>query len=186
MQEINLLQNKLKDTTNKWEKSNRTVNIVLGLVLIAELVAGGMLFMLTKSAEDSKVAIDQENAEIQSNLDKMEEQLVDAKGFQAQTKNIESLLQNHVVWSQIMDSMAASTFKASRYLNMTSDTTGVLNIEGITANYTDLGKMILALETNENLSSVRLLSTAPSTNELSGVVFTLEVMAKQDVFLSKQ
>lgn len=186
MQEINLLQNKLKDTTNKWEKSNRTINIVLGLVLVAELVIGGMFFMLAKSAQDTKVALDKENTQIQTSLDRMEDELAAAKGFQAQTKNIESLILSHVIWSEIIDSMAASTFKASRYLNMSSATTGVMSIEGVTANYTDLGKTMLALETNPNLLSVKLLSTAPADEEESGVNFTIETIAKQDVFLNKK
>jgi Tfp pilus assembly protein PilN len=186
MQEINLLQNKLKDKTNQWERNNRTVLMILSLVLIAELVAGGMFYMLAKSAADSKLALDKENADIKTKLDQMQGEMADAKGFQAQTQNISTLLQNHVVWNEILDSLASSTLKNSRYLSMNSDTSGSVHIEGTTTSYTDLGKVLLALQTNDKLQSVKLLSMAPSSDQLAGVSFSLEIQANPAIFLSKE
>ncbi len=186
MQEINLLQNKLKDTTNHWENNNRAVIVILGVLIIAELVAGAMFFMLTKSTQNEDLAMQAENADIENRLAEKEEDVAQAKGFQAQSKNINLLLQNHVVWNSLMDSMAAATFQASRYLNLSSDTTGRLQIEGRTPTYSDLGRMLLSLETNPNLESVRLISTAPSEGESAGVIFSVEAIANPSIFLTRQ
>lgn len=185
MQEINLLQNKLKDKTNQWEKNNRVVVILLSFVLLALLAATGMIYMLSKNAQEAKLALDQENINIQKKLDQLEDEMVKAKGFQAQSKNIATLLETHVVWSGLMKELADSTFKGSRYLNMTSDTTGLIHIEGITGTYTELGKIILALETSDQLESVKLLSTARSANELAGVTYSLDIVAKQQVLIEQ-
>jgi hypothetical protein len=185
MQEINLLQNKLKDTTSRWEQSNRTVVIILGLVIIVELVAAGLFYFLGKNAQDSKLAMDQENVTLQSKLEQMEQDLSDAKGFQAQAQNIKTLLNNHVTWIPIIDSFAASTFKNSRYLSATVSTTGVLHVEGVTSTYSDLGKTILALQTNKDISSVQLLSLSPSTAQQAGVMFSLEIEMQPALFLTR-
>ena len=186
MQEINLLQNKLKDKTTQWETRSRVVNILLVFVLIAMIAIGGMFFMLTKSAEDNKVTLDKENVDIQNKLDQMDSQLAKARGFQAQSKNIATLLKTHVVWSELMNEMSSSTLKASRYFSVTSETDGRVHIEGITPTYVDLGKLLLALETSDQFQSVTLLSTAPSKDEAAGVIYAIEVMADPQVFIAEQ
>src|SRR5688572_2281953 len=133
MQEINLLQNKLKDKTNQWEKNNRVVIGLMTFVLLAVLAAMGMIYMLNKNAEESKLALDQQNLTLQKSLDQMEDDMVLARGFQAQSKNIVTLLNTHVIWSSLMKDVADNTFKLTRYMNMTSDTSGVIHVEGIAA-----------------------------------------------------
>jgi hypothetical protein len=185
MQEINLLQNKLKDTTSHWEKNNRAIVVILGLVLVAELVVGGMFYLLTKNAVDAKESTDADNARLLTELNSMADELAKAKGFQAQAKNIDTLLRNHVIWSNIINSTSASTYKASRFFSMNSDTSGKMHIEGIVPSYTDLGKLILAFETNNDLKKVDLLSTTKSTTEQTGILFAIQLMADQGVFLNK-
>jgi Tfp pilus assembly protein PilN len=185
MQEINLLQNKLKDKTNQWEKNNRVVIGLLSFVLLAVLGATGMIYMLNKNAEESKMALEQENISVQRKLDQMESEMQLAKGFQAQSKNIASLLQSHVIWSNLMKEMSNKTLKTSRYLGMTSDTTGLIHVEGITTDYTQLGKIILALETSEDVESVKLLNTGQSSERLGGILYSLDIKAKQEALIEQ-
>lgn len=180
MQEINLLQNKLKDKTNQWEKNNRVVVGILTFILLVVVAAAGMLYMLGKNAEESKQTLDQENASIQSKLNQMQKDMVLAKGFQAQSKNLSSLLDSHVIWSNLMKELADSTLKTSRYMGMTADTSGLIHLEGLTLDYTQLGKIILALETSEEVQSVRLLNTAQSQDRLAGIMYSIDIQVRQE------
>jgi Tfp pilus assembly protein PilN len=186
MQDINLLQNKLKDNTARWQKNQRMSVVVLSLILLAELAAAGFFYMLTKSAEESMMALNQENTTIQTRMDQLDDQLVAARGFQAQTKNLTTLVNNHVIWTNLIDELASSTFKSAQYMGMNSTTTGVMHIEGITNNYSDLGKMLLALETSDKFTSVKLISTSPSTDETAGIMFSVDVVANQEIFINKE
>jgi Tfp pilus assembly protein PilN len=183
MQDINLLQNKLKDRTNQWEKNNRTIMVVLTIGLLAVLVATGMIYFLVKNAEESKAALDQENFNLQKKLTQMEAGMGLAKGFQAQSKNIARLLQSHVIWSAFMTELAGKTFKISQLNSMTTDTSGRAHMEGLAPTYTDLGKMLLALETSDKFESVTLSSTAQSTDAQAGIMFSLDLVAKQEVLI---
>jgi Tfp pilus assembly protein PilN len=185
MQEINLLQNKLKDKTNQWEKNNRVVIGLLSFVLLAVLAATGMVYMLTKNAQESKLSLDQDNIRIQKELDRMEDDMVLAKGFQAQSKNIVSLLNSHVIWSNLMAEVSSSTFKLTQYVSMNTDTSGIIHVEGITASYTDLGKIILALETSEEVESVNLINTTQSTGGQAGIVYSLDILANQQALIEQ-
>jgi Tfp pilus assembly protein PilN len=181
MQEINLLQNKLKDKTNQLDKNNRTV-LIGSIILLVLVTAGGLVLQTLKNgALDKAATLEQENASIQRSLDQQESQLAIARGFQAQTKNILTLLNNHVIWTDLMNDLAASTFATSKSMRFVSDTTGKITIEGITPTYTDLGKAILALETSDSLESVRLINTTKSSDQESGVQFFLELLAKTSV-----
>lgn len=185
MQEINLLQNKLKDKTNQWEKNNRVVVIILTFVLLAVAAATGMVYMLTKNAEESKLTLDQENVNLQKQLDQMEEDMVLATGFQAQSKNLTSLLDSHVLWSGLMKEIADSTLKTNRFLGMSADTSGIIHVEGITIDYTQLGKIILALETSEDVESVKLLTTMRSRERLGGIMYSLDIQARQAALIEE-
>ena len=185
MQDINLLQNKLKDKTDQFDKNNRLIMVILSLLLVAVLVATGAFYMLTSNAEESKLALDQENVSIQNRLDQMESQMVLAKGFQAQTQNITTLLNSHVVWTNFMNELASKTYKVSRYMSMGLETTGNIHVEGIAPTYVEIGKLLLAFETSKELKSVKLLSTSPSTDEQAGIAYSLELVVDQQALINQ-
>ena len=186
MQDINLLQNKLNDNSHKWQNSQRFSIVVLSLVLILELVAAGFFYLLRQRAEEQTLALQQDNANIQSKLSSMEDELMEAKGFQAQTKNLAVLLDSHVVWNKLLQEVSDTTFKNAQYLSLSSDTTGKITIEGMSNNYSELGKMLLSLETSDLFKSVKLVSTALSTGAESGVMFSVDVRAEQSIFSNKE
>jgi Tfp pilus assembly protein PilN len=183
MQEINLLQNKIKDKSNQWENHNRLAIVLLSLIVVAELVGSGIFYTLKSKAEKAQAELTLQNASIQKDLDSKSGQLTQAKGFQAQSKNISVLLDSHVAWSELMNELATKTLKQARFLSLTSETSGVIHIEGLTPNYVNLGKLILALEQSEHIERVNLDSTAPSNSDFAGVIFSLEVVVERDIFL---
>jgi Tfp pilus assembly protein PilN len=185
MQEINLLQSKLSDKTTQWQKNGRAFNIVLALIILGELIAGGTFFMFNQTVKEKNQNLIQANTVLKKDLADLDAGLKDARGFQAQSKNIATLLNSHVFWHGLLDEMAISTFKQGKYVTMLSDTTGVVHVEGLVASYTDLGKMLLSLETSKKFKSVRLLSTSQSTGDDAGILFSIEVEAPQTIFLSQ-
>ncbi len=182
MQEINLLQNKLQDKTNQWESNNQLYVIVLSIILILELAGGGFLYLSTKSVNEEKLVLDTANVKIQKDLDDMEDRLADAKSFQAQSKNLKNILASHVAWTPLMNELTLSAFKGAHYLNMIGTTTGIVTVEGIAKNYTDLGKSLLALETSGQFEEINLNSTSVSEDELAGVTFSVDIALKSDLF----
>lgn len=184
MQEINLLQNKLKDRTNQLDKNNRVV-LAGSIILLVLVAAGGFVLQTMKNnALEKSATLTQENTNIQRSLDQQESQLAVAQGFQAQTKNILTLLNNHVTWTNFINDLADSTFVTSRAMRMNSDTSGKVTIEGITPTYTDLGKVLLALETSDAVESVKLLNTAQSSDLEAGIRYALELKIKTTVLTS--
>ncbi|HYC79696.1 MAG TPA: hypothetical protein VEC17_01570 [Candidatus Binatia bacterium] len=183
MPEINLLQNKLNDNTDRWQKSGKAVNVVLVLIIVAEIIGGGAFYMMNKTAQENKLVLDQENLTIKQDLAELQNDLKDATGLQAQTKNIDTLLKNHVVWNAIIQEISDKTYRNSQYMQMTSDTTGRIHIEGMVSSYTDLGKMLLALNTSDKFDSVQLTASSPGTGGAAGILYAVEVKAKQSIFL---
>jgi len=185
MQDINLLQNKLKDKTNQWEKSNRAATGILVAILVVELAAGAFFFLMTSQADKDKAVLDQDNVSMQSELTRMDSDLGDAKAFQAQSKNIATLLDAHVSWSGLFDELITSIYKSSQVFTLNSDTTGEIHLEGMADGYSEVGKMLLALETADKFSSVRLMSTSLSAGERPGIMFSVEIFAGQEIFVSE-
>lgn len=184
MQEINLLQNKLNDQTSRWEKGNRWAMVLLSILLIAVLGGTVLFFLMNKAALDEKAELDKKNTTLQTELDRMKQNLTEAISFQAQTKNIETLISRHVVWNKVLDELSTSIFKNSEYVSINSTTDGELNIEGRTADYSALGKVLLALETSKLFQSVKLMNTTPTTGTDPDLNFTIRVMLDKKIFIN--
>lgn len=185
MQEINLLQNKLKDTTVVWETRNKLFINVLMLVVILEVAAIFAFIFLGKKAEGQYSALRTENAAVQNELNQKQPPLTGAKAFQAQLKNIRFVLDSHVYWSVLFDELGKKTFNKAQYVSISSDVNGKIHLEGLVGSYTDLGKLILGLSQWDQASDVKLLSSNPSSGEFAGYVFSLEFKVNPEIFIKK-
>src|SRR5688572_8593273 len=119
MQEINLLQTRVKDTASTWQKQSRAGLIAITLVLVAILAAGGGIYLLRQNTENKIKALNAENQSLQSELKEKYSNLEEAKAFQAQLVNVDTLLQNHKYSSALFDEISSLTYQRSRYLNIT-------------------------------------------------------------------
>jgi Tfp pilus assembly protein PilN len=181
MQEINLLQTKIKDRNASWEKRSRLFTTVFSLVLILELVLTGGVYMLTNSKQSAVAAIEEESQKIQKRIDERQADLSSAKSFQAQLKNLRGIVDNHVYWSGFFDELGKRTYVKTQYMSLKAETDGKIHVEGLVSNYTDLGKLILGLNTSNKFSNVKLLSVQPSSQEASGYMFSLDLVASKDL-----
>ncbi len=182
MQEINLLQNKVKDQTLSWERRNRFFLTLLTLVLILEILGGVGLYILTKTTMNDTQSVLQSNQDIQNAINSNQKDLANARGLQAQLKNIQLLLTNHIYWTSFLKNLYAATTKKTQYTGISAGTDGKVHLLGTAPTYTDIGKLILSLSTTENITSVKLTTVTPAEGKVFGYSFALDLKISSKLF----
>jgi Tfp pilus assembly protein PilN len=183
MQEINLLQNKVKDRTLRYERSNRVVIGLFTLVLLLEIGAYGGFYYLGINAKSQIAAIKTENTKIQNSMNNNQEQVKLAQGLQAQLKNIRTLLGGHVYWSSFLDQVAAVTPNKIQIHGINgSASDGKFHIEGVGQSYQDIGRLLLALSTSNKFTEVKLRSVGAASGSTFGYSFSMDVGVTPTIF----
>lgn len=182
MQEINLLKNRLKDTTFVWERRNRLLITLLSIFLAVVVGAVAVLYFLSNNLINQIDSVRAENVQIQSDINSHQAELKQAQSFQAQLKNMDKMLAGHLFWSKFFDEFSKLTFTRTQFVNVVADTQGKIHAEGRVGSYTDLGKAILGLSTSDYFSNLKLLSSEPASEEFSGYSFSLEFLVSPEVF----
>jgi len=164
MQEINLLQNKVKDRTLQFERSNRLVLVLFGLLVVLEIAGVVGLYLLIGTTHARTQDVNKENADIQAKMNANQKDLAKAQGLQAQLKNVRTLLANHVYSSAFLDSVSAVTPTKVAFQNINGSTSDdKLHVEGLAQSYQDVGRLLLSLSTSNKFKEVKLRSVTPST-----------------------
>jgi hypothetical protein len=183
MQEINLLQNRVKDKTLSWERRNRLIITLFTLILILEILAGAGLFFLTLSTNNEITTTQEKNQELQNAINSDQKELSLAKGLQAQLKNVKTLLNNHIHWSSFLSTMYSETTNKIKYTSISASySDGKTHLEGIAPSYSDIGKLILSFSTSNNFKDIKLNSLAPSSGDTFGYSFVLEMKSQPELF----
>ena len=183
MQEINLLQTKVRDTSQAWENQARFVFIILSIVLVLLAAGGAGLYLLKKNVDKQNDALIIEQTQLKSDLANKEKNLTGAKAFQAQLINIKTLIANHIYFSSLLDELAKFTYQKSKYASVEIiQNNGLIRLQGNASNYSDLSKFILGLSTSTNFTDVKLHSITPSTGKDNVYLFSLDVTAKPNLF----
>ena len=185
MQEINLLQNKLKDSTVVWEKRNKIIVNLLILILILEAVGIGAFMTLANQTDSKYQKLKSENQSRQTVLNQKQSNLTSAKVFQAQLKNLRFVTDSHIFWSSFFDELGKNTFNKSQFVSINVDTAGKVHLEGMVGSYNDLGKLMLGLSTWDKVSDVSLLSSNPSQSDVAGYVFSIDFKVSPEIFVKK-
>lgn len=185
MPEINLLRNQLKDTTVSRQRYYKIILTAVAVILMVELGLVMILAIINNQLQRRTASFNTENVKLQTNLDSKKNQVADAISFQAQLKNLRQVVDNHVYFSPFFDELSKHTFNKAQYIALSADTTGKIHLEGTVGSYTDLGKLLLGLNSSDKFTSVKLLSTTPSGGQLSGFLFALDLTVKKDLFYKK-
>jgi hypothetical protein len=185
MQEINLLQNKLKDRSESWNRTNAVVGTFLGGIVVLILAGGGFLYFLNTDAKNKIESTNADNAAIRTKLESSQGTLAEAKAFQAQLRNIEKILSSHVYWSTVFAVAEDSMINNSQYVLFQARTDGKVHVEGVVPNLTELGKLILSLSTHPDLKDVKLTSAQGNTGTAVGFRFGLDFAIKPDLLTKK-
>lgn len=185
MAEINLLQNRLTDTTNSWKKQGRLILTLLSIVLVGLMVGALVLFFLNQGLKTESATVTSDNQTLQSKLNDQQNSLGDAKAFQAQLVNLRTLIDNHAVMTPLMDELNKVTYTRTQYNTVDINETRAVHIEGRVDSYADLGKVLLGLSTSSQFNNVRLLSVLPSTGTSNGYQFSIDLTALTGIFTKK-
>lgn len=185
MQEINLLDNRLKDTTQVWERRNRLLVTMFSLILILEIGLALVFFILTQGFDKKTQTAMASNNNIQAEINRSQEELSEAKGFQAQLKNTRALLDSHIYWSTFFEEVSDYSLSTVTYDAFQGGVDGKIHLEGAAGSYTEVGKMLLGLNRSDKFSNVKLLSINPASGEVSGFVFSIDLVASKELFIEK-
>lgn len=185
MQDINLLQNKLKDRTEAWEKGNRIMIVIFSTILLALLALGGGLFFTNYQTDKTIEEIKSENADLDRKLDSQQKDVVGAKAFQAQIQNIRLLLNSHLVWTAFYEELIARTLDKTTYSSVRFAIDGKVHLEGNTQSYDELGKLLYGLSQSEMFTDVKLLNASSGESEAGGYTFSIDLKVKPEIFASK-
>lgn len=185
MQDINLLQNKIKDREAQWQRNNSTANIILFLLLLVIGGVGGLFWYLNSDSVEKLTASRADTVRIQGEIDAQQETLVTATNFQAQLKNLKSVLDGHIEWSNFFDELTKHTLTGSSYLSIQGSLANGVHLEGITPTYESLSKILLGLSTSESFTDVILLSSDGSLEEESGYNYSIDIELDPLIFIPR-
>ena len=185
MPEINLLQNRINDTTFSSQRQSRGILAFLTVVLILLVGVGVGLMFLSKNLAKKSSDLDSQNMALQNQLDQEQAQIANAKTFQAQLSNVRTLVQNHVYLTPLLEEVGKVTYTKAQYVTLDVTSTGTVHLEGRVSDYASLAKLILGLNTSSNFKNVRLLSVTPSAGQVNAFLFAIDLDASKDLFLKK-
>lgn len=185
MEDINLLQNRVRDSHRAWQTRSRLIVGILVVILVLVILATvGVFFLNSQAAEEKQKALVR-NQEIQATLNSKETELSSAKVFQAQLKNLKTLLDSHSYMSGLLEEISKFIYNKAQLASLSGDREGKVHMEGRVDSYTDLGKLILGLSTSPKIKSVKLLSSNPSTGTNFGIFFTADLQVDPLLFQKK-
>ncbi|MGE5393016.1 MAG: PilN domain-containing protein [Candidatus Saccharibacteria bacterium] len=182
MQDINLLQNKLKDRSESWEKGNRIMIAVFSLLLIAVLVLGGGLFLTNYQTDKTIEQVKSENSVLTAKLNSQQGDMIGAKAFQAQIQNIRVLLGSHIVWTPFYEELIRNTLTKTTYSYVRLGLDGKVHVEGNIGSYDDLGKLLYGLSQSGKFTEVKLLNASSGESEAGGYTFSIDFKVKPEIF----
>jgi|SRR3989344_2256755 len=185
MPEINLLQNRIKDTTFSSQRQSRSVLAILTVILILLAVIGAGLLFLSQSLGKKASALSSQNTALQVQLDQEQNQITNAKTLQAQFTNVRTLVNNHTYLTPLLVEIEEMTYTRTQYVTLDVTNNGNVHLEGKVPDYTSLAKLILGLSSSSNFKNVRLLSVTPSAGAINAFVFAVDLTAATELFVKK-
>ena len=185
MPEINLLQNRIKDTTYSSQRQTRSVLVVLTVILILLAAVGAGLLLFSKSLRQKLGDLASQNTALQAQLDKEQGQIASAKTLQAQFANVRTLVNNHTYLTPLLDEIGKMTYIRTQYVTLDITNNGNVHLEGKVPDYASLAKLILGLNTSNHFKNVRLLSVTPSAGAVNSFVFAIDLNASSGLFVKK-
>ncbi len=166
MPEINLLNN-TGQRPNIASTIASTMSKALVVVLILLLAYWGYTLLATRSVRNNiataKFAIEQDQQDIIKNGGRSE-----LLTRQAQLKQANTLISNHVYWSRFFSDIAKATLKTAAYGGFAADANGVITASVLVPVYQALDQFLQVFDLpayNGNFSDVKIVSVSKSQDE---------------------
>lgn len=181
--EINLLRNEFGSTGPfGGPKGIASLYVLIAVLVIEGLLYGGLALY------ERQLARQQMTAEIQAGSIDMEigtvqADLGEALGYQQRLRNLQLLLYGHLFWSPVFEELEKYTFKPITYDTLAgSIEESKVVVTGTASSFSDIGKLILGLESSENIQNVMFQSSGQAKGEQAGYGFSLELTFDPKVF----
>ncbi|HLC44887.1 MAG: hypothetical protein A2722_04180 [Candidatus Doudnabacteria bacterium RIFCSPHIGHO2_01_FULL_50_11] len=187
MAEINLLQGdgRTKGRLHVPEMprgSGKALLWVLAGLVALELGAWGILFSYKGRATSQVLEAESQMQDITTKIRAFEKDANQAILAQAALQSFTSLLDKHLYWTKLWTELGKSAYKRAQYLSLQATIdNSQFSLRGVTPTYTDLGKVILALEQSDGFSRVDLISTGAGEGDKVEVKFEILVTLKPEV-----
>lgn len=188
MPDINLLQTPTVHTSAISSRSRALLARLLMLVLILVVVGFGLLKFLTwqdgKNITTTQAQVASAQTDALNNKDRKE--LITRQG---QSKELDSLVQNHMYWSYMLPELAKVTLKSAQYTEIDVDDQGKLLVTVTLPSYDDLEKYMQVFdlpEYNQQFSNVKIDSISKQQiNDTVQMVVRLELTFDPDFLKGK-
>lgn len=178
MTDINLLKTEQQRRASALVmagRSPRAFYLVLGLLVLALLLWAGLAFY-QRRLENRISAVQQAVLRAEAETGQVDAERQAAVSVQTRLNNLDSLLSTHLLWSALMNELEANLLKTARFETLeVRPAEDVLTLSGLVPSYTELGKMILALEASEHFEKVELQSSDVSEGAVAGYKFIIEL-----------
>jgi hypothetical protein len=160
MPDINLLKSESHDRGANTQFAARLLaRLLLVLVLLAFIGYGALFYIKRQDGQkldEVKKNVQSLQSEALANKDRNE--LVTR---QEQLTQLETLIDNHVYWSNLLPELARVTLKSAKYSSIAASKDGNLNLTVSLASYDDVEKYLQIFdlpEYNKEFSNVRIVS----------------------------
>ncbi|GEM_PF-6588183 len=154
---INLLPKQatraIKFTQKQWKL---VASIVAGLMVISFVITGLVVFSQKSSYASQSADWDQKLASINSQIAGGEEVAQKAEGLSEQLDAIRELISKHTYWSKALKEIARLTPTNVQLTNFAGESTGKLNLSGITSDYKAAAAFAKSLETSQYFQNIEL------------------------------
>lgn len=179
MAEINLLQQERKSRipANPVQVSGSIVLWILVGVIAVEMGAYGGLYYWKQRIDTATTNLEVSMVQMDKKLKDSQTDVNQAVKSQFILNTFGTLLGSHTVWTMLWDEISKTTLKSARYVGLQATAErNKMVISGEVANYTEVGKVMLALRGSSNFSSIELVSSVPSTGQEVGIRFEISVV----------
>jgi Tfp pilus assembly protein PilN len=180
MPEINLLGQKQAGPF----RTNALLRVaiwILGLLVVGEIVIGASLFFLKQRAEAKLARVEEKKQTVSGRFGEYEDRRKKAVALQSRLLLLPRFLEQRKSVRAMLDEIASVTPRDARYTNLRWDDKGKLFVSGVVRSYRDLGELLLALRTSPHVDSAILRNVGPSTKEIAGVQFDIDLLIKPTI-----
>jgi hypothetical protein len=175
MADINLLQNSNLQSSGSQRlfKSLGAIGVTL-LALSIVIYVGLFLLSLRTQAQTDEVV--KARTEIENKI-KQQENYTPLVTRQEKAKNLKTLLDNHLVWSDVVPNFAKYTLNTATFTKFAANVDGTTTISGTVPSFEELSKMMKAFQmgSNDYIKDVKLTSVALGSETDNNITYSIKV-----------
>ncbi len=179
MQEINLLKREEQSSGGFSFNLRRTgqwsLYAVLG-VLLLELLFFGFLILSKQQVRKRTLEVERRASDIALEMSQMDEKRRQAVAVQSRLRNLDVLLQSHLLWSKVFAELESKTYRPISFESLQVDeTNNRFILSGLAPTQTDIAKFMLGLQSSAYIQNVNLKTASSQRTAEAGFSFNMDI-----------